>query len=61
MKCPKCGMDLHTVAKGVVDIDVCFSCQGVWLDKGELESLIAHGSEKSGGVMKAVLNWFAKE
>ena len=61
MKCPKCGMDLQTVAKSVVEIDVCFTCQGVWLDKGELETLMARGLEKGGGVMKAVLNWFKKE
>ena len=61
MKCPKCGMDLHTVNKGVVELDACFHCHGVWLDKGELETLIARGLEKSGGVMKAVLNWFSKE
>lgn len=60
MKCPKCGMDLQTVAKGKVDVDVCFHCQGVWLDQGELETLLSHGLEKSGGVMQSILRWFSK-
>ena len=37
MKCPKCGMQLEEIAFGDVRIDKCFSCQGLWLDKGELE------------------------
>jgi hypothetical protein len=43
MKCPKCGMDLHTLAQGNVDIDTCFNCRGVWLDAGELDQLVTHG------------------
>ena len=61
MKCPKCGMDLHTLKRGSVEIDTCFNCQGIWLDGGELEQIMAQGSEKSGGVMKAVLNIFGKK
>ena len=61
MKCPKCGLDLHTLTRGTVEIDTCFNCQGVWLDGGELEQILAQGSERSGGVMKAVLNIFGKK
>jgi ribosomal protein L37AE/L43A len=61
MKCPKCGLDLHTLKRGSVEIDTCFNCQGIWLDGGELEQIMAQGSEKSGGVMKAVLNIFGKK
>lgn len=37
--CPACGglMDDETFEK--ITIDVCTSCQGVWLDKGELDAL----------------------
>lgn len=45
MKCPKCGMDLQEIQFGGVKIDKCFSCEGLWLDKGELESL----KDKEGG------------
>jgi len=39
MKCPKCGMELEEVAVDDVRIDKCFSCEGIWLDKGELETI----------------------
>lgn len=39
MKCPKCGMQLEEIEFGGVRIDKCFGCEGVWLDKGELESV----------------------
>jgi hypothetical protein len=59
MKCPKCGMDLQTLAKGKVEIDTCFNCQGIFLDAGELERLMNQaGHENSGKWMGAVLNLF---
>jgi uncharacterized protein len=41
MKCPKCGMDLETVAVGSVNVDKCTGCAGIWLDAGELEAIEA--------------------
>jgi hypothetical protein len=65
MKCPKCGMDLHTLTRGsgkdAVEIDTCFNCHGIWLDSGELDQLMKSGHEQSGAVMKAVLNIFKKK
>jgi hypothetical protein len=58
MKCPKCGLDLQEVKYQGIDVDVCFACGGVFLDRGELEQITTH--EKS-GVMKAILNWFKPE
>jgi uncharacterized protein len=58
MKCPKCGLDLHEVKFAGVDVDVCFACNGVFLDKGELEAITRH---ESAGVMAAILNWFKPE
>jgi uncharacterized protein len=55
MHCPKCGMPLHTIRFRNIDIDRCFSCQGTWMDKGELEKVA--GTE-TGGVMKSILNIF---
>ena len=57
MKCPKCGMDLHTLEKGKVEVDTCFNCHGIWLDAGELEQIVAAGNPQSGSVMRAVLNF----
>ncbi|WNG49903.1 hypothetical protein F0U60_41625 [Archangium minus] len=59
MKCPKCGMDLHALKRGDIEIDTCFNCHGVFLDSGELVRLqeqMAH--EKDGRWMGAVLNLF---
>src|SRR5689334_17901833 len=39
MKCPKCGMDLHALTRGKVELDTCFNCHGIWLDAGELQRL----------------------
>jgi hypothetical protein len=54
MKCPKCGMPLEEIAFGDVRVDRCFSCEGLWLDKGELEVI----QNKEGGFMGRLLNVF---
>jgi len=41
MHCPKCGQNLVTGHNGLVEIDVCPSCCGVWLDANELETIVA--------------------
>ena len=41
MKCPKCGHDLHETDMGGVLVDLCGTCGGLFLDKGELELLKA--------------------
>ena len=55
MRCPNCGMELHKVTFKDVVIDRCFSCNGSFLQKNELEKLSGGGGE----VMQAVLNLFA--
>jgi uncharacterized protein with PIN domain len=58
MRCPKCGLPLQEVKSHGVDVDVCFSCNGVFLDAGELEQIVKHEGH---GVMDAILNWFKGE
>ncbi len=41
MNCPRCGIGLTEVVKNSVTIDVCSSCGGMWLDKGELGKITA--------------------
>jgi len=43
MRCPKCGSELVEVEFRGVRIDKCTSCDGLWLDAGELEQVIAKG------------------
>jgi uncharacterized protein len=54
MHCPKCGQELSTEQCGPVEIDVCPSCKGVWLDAGELGKIV----EDSGGFFHSVLRVF---
>jgi acetyl-CoA carboxylase beta subunit len=58
MRCPKCGLEMHEVKLRGVDVDVCFSCNGVFLDAGEIEQL---EKPESKGVMSSILNWFKPE
>jgi Zn-finger nucleic acid-binding protein len=37
--CPRCGDRMRVRKEWDVEVDVCISCGGVWLDHGELEEL----------------------
>jgi len=39
MRCPKCGQELTEVPFNDVKVDTCFSCGGMFLDKGEVEKI----------------------
>jgi hypothetical protein len=54
MRCPKCGMQLEENAFGNVRIDKCFSCEGLWLDKGEMDLI----RQKEGGFVGRMLSVF---
>jgi hypothetical protein len=41
MRCPKCGAELEEIAFGDVRVDKCFNCEGLWLDRGEIETIQA--------------------
>ena len=58
MRCPKCGMQMQEVRLRGLDVDVCFACGGVFLDKGEID-VIAAPQQK--GIMAAILNWLRPE
>jgi hypothetical protein len=47
-KCPKCGCDLEEREFHGVKIDQCVECEGIWLDKGELEMIEAIDRKSSG-------------
>jgi Zn-finger nucleic acid-binding protein len=48
MNCPVCTSELRPVDRGGIEIDVCSRCRGVWLDRGELDKLIAAASSYYG-------------
>jgi hypothetical protein len=40
MNCPKCGAELvEKYYKGMLPVDACPNCRGMWLDLGELDRL----------------------
>jgi hypothetical protein len=41
MKCPVDGATLNMTERNGVEIDFCPTCRGVWLDRGELDKIIA--------------------
>ena len=45
MRCPKCGTKLNTVEHHEVTVEECPACQGMWLDRGELEILAQRENE----------------
>lgn len=46
MICPRCNDgSLTEMDRDGVTVDRCARCRGIWLDRGELEKLIARGRE----------------
>ncbi len=45
--CPTCQTPFREVLRDGVLVDVCTQCRGVWLDRGELEKLLALAREDS--------------
>jgi len=58
MSCPKCGMGLTEIVFREIKIDKCFSCEGVWLDGGELEQVL--DTEKGVSVLIKFASIFKK-
>lgn len=50
MKCPRCEtIMLEEKERDGIMIDRCRECRGIWLDRGELERLIARSMEEPQG------------
>ena len=56
MRCPKCGMQLIEIDYKRIAVDKCSSCEGVWLDAGELEAV----SEMGKGALDKLFSVFKK-
>ncbi|MCS7185672.1 MAG: zf-TFIIB domain-containing protein [Armatimonadetes bacterium] len=42
LQCPVCGTPMREIERFGVMIDICPSCKGVWLDRGELDKIIRY-------------------
>ena len=49
MKCPVDGATLQMSERQGVEIDYCPECRGVWLDRGELDKIIAKSDDDDDG------------
>lgn len=47
MKCPNCAETLLMTDRMGVEVDYCPKCRGIWLDKGELDKLLAIAGEQT--------------
>lgn len=45
LMCPNCNVSMQAVTRSDVELDMCPSCRGVWLDRGELEKILSAGRE----------------
>ena len=45
--CPNDNSSMQTVDRAGVQFDMCPTCRGVWLDRGELEKLMAADAQDS--------------
>jgi len=62
MNCPRCKTDLKNIVYEGVNIDTCESCEGEWLDAGEISDIIkakevvfsSDAIEKVEGVKKSI-------
>ena len=43
--CPNCQSNMQTLNRADVECDMCPTCRGVWLDRGELEKIIEGARE----------------
>jgi acetyl-CoA carboxylase beta subunit len=59
MKCPNCGADLHMEEFHGVQIERCLECNGIWVNAGEIDRLVAHEETGMiGRVLKDVIATF---
>ena len=47
--CPNDNGPMQTVHRSGVEFDMCPTCRGVWLDRGELEKLLSAARDESTG------------
>lgn len=45
LMCPNCQAEMKSINRTGVEFDMCPACRGVWLDRGELEKIIAFERE----------------
>ena len=52
--CPNCNVSMQNVNRSGVELDMCPSCRGIWLDRGELEKILGEARQEAGGLQQDV-------
>lgn len=52
--CPNCNVSMQNVNRSGVELDMCPSCRGIWLDRGELEKILGEARQDAGGLQQDV-------
>jgi Zn-finger nucleic acid-binding protein len=53
LQCPVCGTTMREIERFGVLVDICPSCKGVWLDRGELDKIIQYAQSGYGDEVMA--------
>jgi len=56
MICPRCGERLEEIEQENVKVERCRACAGIYLDKGELEAIMA--SKSGSGIFRSLRDLF---
>jgi hypothetical protein len=54
MRCPKDGHELATVRLRGVAVDSCAACGGLWLDAGELDTVVSNTDDSVLGKLRNI-------
>ena len=57
LMCPNDNSSMTTVERSGVQFDMCPTCRGVWLDRGELEKLMASSRDEAPAAAPAQSAW----
>lgn len=61
MKCPRCNTQLEEVELEDIKVDFCNSCEGLFYEKNELQSVIQNTIEDNDGALNNYLQVIEKE
>ena len=56
LKCPKCGHDMEIKHVEGIEIEECTFCEGVYFDRGELDSLMMRKTEQRFKFVRSIFN-----
>jgi Zn-finger nucleic acid-binding protein len=59
--CPNDNSQMQAVSRSGVEFDICPTCRGVWLDRGELEKLMLSAREEGGAEARGRIDTLREE